>query len=450
MGVLHAAKSCELHVHVGGCLSPEDIIELGRDVFKDVNWQLFSDAYLEAFGDKPDPLALFEHALSDDPDGLRKFKAHFIVSDHDGGDFGRFQAKFNLIICLMRHLKGVLKTQGAVLRQIVSRHRQEGVGFVEYRCNCPPGTPDEFQEFHYSFAKELLEASQSGMNARYIISLRRWAAMEDYALVQRLMDEHPETISTIVGVDFCHVEEGFPPKALRPLFERIEQDKARRPDRALDVVYHVGESFYDKSLESSVRWCHEVADMGVKRLGHAIALGLDPAIAIARRPDAHLAELVSERLDQIDYDLIHQVELLSQGVNVDSTALENERETLENLRPDEIVQRPYDEKRLEEVRLRQRYVLDCLVKMGTVIESCPTSNLRIGGVPDPSHHPVLQFLNSGVNLAICADDPGIFGTTLAEEVDWVLTNSQWTAEKLASRLGDPRRFQLGSARLKRN
>ena len=312
--------------------------------------------------------------------------------------------------------------------------------FVEYRCNSEVET-------HYAHLKELSAASQDGMTTRYIISLRRWAAMEDYEMVQRLMDDHPEAIPTLVGIDFSNVEEGDPPKRLRPLFERIGHDNARRPERALDIVCHVGESYFDKSLESAVRWCHEAAEIGVRRLGHAIALGLDPTVAAARRPDAHVTEPVGERLDQIAYDLAHSRQMSAYGVDIDFKALTDEREALEKLNPDETVQRPYNEKRLEEVRRRQRFVLSCLAEMGTVIECCPTSNLRIGGVPDPVHHPVHRFLNSDVNLAICADDPGIFATRLADEVDWVCTHSKWEAEDLAKRLGDPRRFQLGRRRV---
>lgn len=77
-----------------------------------------------------------------------------------------------------------------------------------------------------------------------------------------------------------------------------------------------------------------------------------------------------------------------------------------------------------------------------MIESCPTSNLRIGGVPDPTAHPIHRFLASGVNLAICADDPGIFDTSLAQEVDWVLTQTNMDAQSLLTRLGNPRRFRL--------
>ena len=131
------------------------------------------------------------------------------------------------------------------------------------------------------------------------------------------------------------------------------------------------------------------------------------------------------------------------GVVLDSQALQKERDGLCNSKPDETVKRLYDGYRLEEIRCRQSFVLDCLTEMGTVIESCPTSNLRIGGVPRPEDHPVHRFLRSDVNLAICADDPGVFGTTLADEVEWVAEHSEWERSRLAERLGDPFRFRMG-------
>jgi hypothetical protein len=186
--------------------------------------------------------------------------------------------------------------------------------------------------------------------------------------------------------------------------------------------------------------------MGPKRLGHATALGLDPEIAIKRRPNAHTCELVSERLDQIAYDLTCISELSAFDIEVNTNALQTEQQALKNRAPDETVERPYNRQRLVEIRNRQQYVLNRLTQLGTVIETCPTSNLRIGGVPDPSHHPIHTFLKSNVNLVIGADDPGIFDSPLAKEIDWALTHTNWTPESLEKRLGDPRRFQLGSIR----
>jgi hypothetical protein len=228
---------------------------------------------------------------------------------------------------------------------------------------------------------------------------------------------------------------------------QVAKDNQSHPERALDIVYHVGESFFDKSLESAIRWCHEIAEMGARRLGHAIALGLDPAIAIARRPQAHMWERVSERLDQLTYDLHYRRQLTRYGVTVDEQALMAERKRLGAVDSGACIERPYDEGRLAEVRKRQRFVLDRLKALGTVIECCPTSNLRIGGVPDASHHPIHRFLDSEVNLVICTDDPGIFDITLASEVEWVRTHAVLDVETLQRRLGDPRRFRLGQQRM---
>jgi hypothetical protein len=49
-------------------------------------------------------------------------------------------------------------------------------------------------------------------------------------------------------------------------------------------------------------------------------------------------------------------------------------------------------------------------------------------------------------VAICADDPGIFGITLSDKVDNV---SRWfglSQEALLDRLGDPGRFRLAKGR----
>ena len=324
-----------------------------------------------------------------------------------------------------------------------ARHRTESLDYVEYRCG---SGLHGFLYWHALCARCLSEACRDGLAARYILSIPRDAPMESYALTQRLFDENADLIPTIVGVDFAGVEEYHPPMRMRPFFEQVQKDNRCHPERALDIFYHVGESFFDKSLESAIRWCHEVAQMGAKRIGHAIALGLDPEVAVARRAEAHEQEMVSERLEQISYDLEHAEKLTEYGVEVDKNDLSGERQELEKLSPDELVERPYDQRRLNEVRKRQQFVLDHLIELRTVIECCPTSNLRIGGVPDPEYHPIHRFLDSNVNLAICSDDPGNFGSTLAEEVNWVLTFTGMSEEALLRRLGDPRRFRLGQSR----
>lgn len=448
MSHLDQLKSCELHVHTGGCLYLEDLLELARDTYQRVDWRLYVDTFAKTFGIRPDPVVLFREALTGDPEAIGRLRRHYVVDPTDAGDFARFQAKFNLAICLYRYWWLILGREADIERRILARHRAEGLQYVEYRAMAPYDAdhPEGFIAFHALVARAIQEASGRGFEARYIISLPRWDPLETYHLVQVLFDQHPELIPSIVGLDFCFFEEGYPPQTARPLFDRLRQDNQQRPERALEVVYHVGETYFDKSLESAVRWCHQAAALGPRRLGHAVALGLDPEVAVARRPDAHLAEPTGERLEQIAYDLRFRAELESFGVEVDIPALEKERRALEPLPSTARVERPYTPERLEEIRRRQDFALRCLTDMGTVIETCPTSNLRIADVPDASRHPIHRFLASAVDLAIGADDPGIFDSPLAAEVDWVAQHAGLSPADLACRLGDPRRFRLSAER----
>lgn len=441
-------SGCELHMHVLGSYYAEDVLELGKDVYQQGAWNEYGyeDQYQAIFGVRPDPKAIFEEALSKGDEGIELIKHWHVYTEEDGGDFGRWQVKFNFFMGIWTRYREIGgQADVALLQRMIDRYWNQGLDYVEYRCGTGLAI-ENFLYFHSLCAQLLQEASDQRRTARYILSLQRWAPLQAYANVQQLFANHPELVPTIVGIDFANAEQGFPPKNVRPLFQQIAKDNEHDPERALDVVYHVGEEFFDKSIESAIRWCHEIAEMGALRLGHAIALGLDPDVATQRRPQAHVAEQVSERLDQIDYDLQHQEALRAYNVPIDTQTLLAERASLEGMQPEEQIERPYSLARLDEIRRRQQFVLDRLVQLGTVIECCPTSNLRIGGVPDAKHHPIHRFLASNVNLVICSDDPGNFDITLASEIDWVLQQTGMNADTLLQRLGDPRRFRLGQRR----
>ncbi len=439
--MLDKLKQAELHVHVGGCLSAQDLADIAADFYREIDWQPFIENYQCVFSQVADPIAWFDAAVLNE--NLNPLEQGYYVTDKDSGDFARFQARFDLLIYIARHLRQKLGHQGPMLDRIFARHRNEGLRYVEYRAmSAIADTYEKFKAFHSEYATACMQASDQQMTVRYIVSLPRDNAVLSYRWLRQLLDELPQLRTVIVGIDFCFWEEGYPPKSMTAFFDQLHADNAMNPAQALDVVYHVGESFFDKSLESAIRWCHEAAMLGAKRLGHAIALGMDPQVAIRRCDDAHVSEPVSERLDQIAYDLKHARAMHAFGINVDVDALIAERNDLARLSPQSNLRRRYDANRLAEIRLRQRFLLDCLTALGTVIETCPTSNLRIGGVPSPADHPVHRFLESDVNLLIAADDPGIFNVTLVDEVDWVAQHSQMDQTQLAKRLGDPMRFAL--------
>ena len=444
--LLQPAKTCELHVHMGGGVFTEDLLDIAREHYENIDWSLYIDQFERAYGRRPDPVALLRDAL--DRGQLDALREHYVYGDRDRGDFAQFQAKFNMAICIYRYWWSALGDQDEIWRRVIAHHRREGLRYVEYRSMAPYDhtQPDAFVQFHQRTARVIHESNTPDFEARYLVSLPRWAPLECYQLIQGLLDENEDLVPTIVGLDFCHFEEGYPPAGTRSFFEHLRRDNELSPCRALDVVYHVGEVYFDKSLESAVRWCHEAAELGALRLGHCTALGLDPAAAVARRPRGHEFEPVDERADQIRYDLRYRDDLEQSGVTLDAGALERELSDLVNRPGDERVHRAYTPERLGDVRRRQDFVLNHLSELGVVIETCPTSNLRIGAVPGPQAHPIHRFLASDVHLAIGADDPGIFDCTLADEIDWVQRHAGMDVAALHARLGDPRNFRCGRRR----
>jgi adenosine deaminase len=220
----------------------------------------------------------------------------------------------------------------------------------------------------------------------------------------------------VTGIDFCAVEEGHPPKDKAELLAAVHEFNDRHPKRAIAVLYHVGESFNDKSLESAIRWVQQTAELGAHRLGHAIALGVDPD----SYGEHDRAESVAERRDQLSYDLAHAEGLRGRGVHIDDNATRRELAALEQRSADAQIQVHYDRVRLDEVRRRQDYAMDRVRAAGAVIEVCPASNARIGNIGDPAHHPVHRFLEHGLRVVVSTDDPGIFDVTLDHEIDWVV------------------------------
>ena len=152
--------------------------------------------------------------------------------------------------------------------------------------------------------------------------------------------------------------------------------------------------------------------------------------------------MVSERLDQIDYDLRHAEALSARGVKIYEAELVRELEQLRSKDKRGAIRRPYSSDRIAEIRRRQDFALNALEQLGTVIEICPTSNRVLGGVTDPAQHSMHRLLASGVDVVIGADDPGIFDSVLADEVDWVRTHSGLDPIAVDRRLGDPMRFCL--------
>ena len=67
------------------------------------------------------------------------------------------------------------------------------------------------------------------------------------------------------------------------------------------------------------------------------------------------------------------------------------------------------------------------------IEACPTSNLRLAGLPKATYLPIAKWLNNQMRVSLNSDDPLIFGTSIVAEERLVLDNfTPDVLERLAS------------------
>ena len=65
--------------------------------------------------------------------------------------------------------------------------------------------------------------------------------------------------------------------------------------------------------------------------------------------------------------------------------------------------------------VRDPELLAYLAATGTVLEVCPTSNVRTRSVPSLAEHPLPALVAAGVPVTINSDDPPMFSTTLTDE-----------------------------------
>ncbi len=57
-----------------------------------------------------------------------------------------------------------------------------------------------------------------------------------------------------------------------------------------------------------------------------------------------------------------------------------------------------------------------LARDGTYVEVCLSSNLQTGAVASLADHPLPRFLDAGMNVALCTDNPTVSNTTLSREI----------------------------------
>ncbi|ERJ11893.1 amidohydrolase family protein [Haloplasma contractile] len=427
-------QDVDLHVHLLQSLVVEDLFELAKDHYQEINWNRFGflDRYEKIFGKRLDPVRMMERAI--ETGSLDELKEVMVYEYEQDGNFDEFDIKSFFPMCVTGFYYDNYDYY-KVLQKIVDRHKKEGIKYIEYRNGFMFSYKEEWIEWHTNFARFFKEVSDDTFQAKYIIRIQD---PELYPIVKEMLELNEDLQGTIVGIDFTEIA----PEQVETLMEQVKHDQLTDPAHTVDVITHVGENYFDKSIESTIRWCHRWAELGAKRLAHCIVLGMDPEIQVSRQEHAHESETVEERMNQIYYDLTYKNELESYGISVDAAALSKELEALKGKELTEKIRQSYNQERLDVCRKRQDFVIDQLTKLGTIIETCPTSNLCIGGVPSIETHPFSRLYKSNVNLAICTDDPGIFDQSIKDEVEFVMNAFNLSEEELTTRLGDPYMFGL--------
>ncbi len=402
-------RLCELHTHLYGCFTLEDLRWLASR--SRPRWHIYEQSYERLYGQRAPVEQLFRDSAL--------LERHYYYLSCDG--FAAFQVHFDLVIALSH-------SDAEEIREVSLRiAAREQADHVEYRMLFPLSDSDQsFIEKLHAFCEALAAAERENSGKRFcaVISLHREGdlARRHYHLLRGLMNSYPVVAKYLVGVDFCSQEEHHPPRKKRELFQEIQKDNRNDPAKALAILYHVGESFGEKSLESAVRWVVQAAEWGCHRLGHAVALGIDPNYF---RGTVRL-ESIAERIDQIHFERNNAAALMESGYPINLELLAKEYRYLKEqaLLKGSSAQIPiaYNEKRVKAVAAFQEWAISFIRQSGAVIECCPTSNIRICQFGPGKIHPLARFLRQQLAVVIGADDPGILHTNLAEELDMV---SSW-------------------------
>ena len=408
----------ELHCHLYGCLTPEDLWSLGRDRWRTMEARLawYSAEYEKTYGRRPTPS---DYWLKDS--GLELLRKDFLFTTP--GPFSRFQASFNLAIALLP----ITPDDTVVLSHVLKGQRGSGLSYGEYRCFVPALlTPDQIAAYLATMADKTLELaaeSDPTFKPRLIFSLSRIPAtgLTQYRLLKDCLRAKPDRAKVVTGIDFCGVEEGHPPSLTAPLIAQIIADNSADRSQALALLYHVGESFTDKTLMSAARWVWQAHQMGAHRLGHALALGLDPEVYRGRQA----TESVRERRDHLQWLQHSKPWLKERGYEVDSARLAFELNKTAGAGLDDTWTCSYDDEVIADCRCLQQALIADLADKNAIIESCPTSNMLIGQLT-PASHPLPRFTKAGLRVVIGADDPGIFATSLAGEEKILRTSFGWS------------------------
>lgn len=377
------------HVHLYGCVGPALALELAAG--HAVDWGWLAGRWTEAGLAVPDFPGLCARHRAGDPDAARRLGDAL----HTGKPgFAAFQARYDLVVACSRWAGDAHQHWSAGIDDELARV-WDGLGPGEYRVLIPASATPAW----VAAALDALGRHCRRAPGRTVaISVPRSAQLRHWPQISAAR----QAGCPITGIDLCGVEDE--PAGHAPLAAAVATWNSEHPGLPLDLLVHVGEQLGGIQPASAVRRVHDALALGASRLGHALAVRLDPA----DWPAAPAWERVDERRLQLAWELRHAGRL-----GLDPAALASESSSLDGLDPDrQIAPRHADHGRL---RAMQDLALEDIRGTGVAVEVCPTSNRVVSGLP-VIRHGIGRLAAAGVSWVVGSDDPGVLGTDLAAEL----------------------------------
>lgn len=391
----------DLHVHLHGCLTPQELWNIGKDVYKarvkSLDW--YASEYETAWGYRPQWREYWEV-----DNGFEKFSKDYLFTT--ANSFVHFQSKFNLIIALAQ----ISASDFSIQQLIIKRLMDSRLDYFEAR-TLIPASFDSQTAYSYllglcNCVERLNAAAPLTTKLIFSLSHQLTLARTHYRWIREFIVRHRTLSDVIVGIDFAGLEEGYPPKSKNGLVKEIIRDNSR--GKKLLLTCHVGESFVDKGLVSAIRWVEQAAELGFDRLGHCIALGVNPS----NYADREYSEKASEYLATADWLRVKREVFSDFGFNIGDYCGVLEKSFFRHSAKIKCGSEYMDLAKGLQTAIC-KYIL--ATRPALTIEVCPTSNARIAQLGSPKFHPLVKFKREKMKLAVGTDDPGILATDIERE-----------------------------------
>lgn len=217
---------------------------------------------------------------------------------------------------------------------------------------------------------------------------------------------NPLQTGKIAGVDFAGSDTEKRPREFKNIVTYLRENGVR------NLTYHIGENFYD--LVDGLRAIDEImTDLNWQkpnRLAHLLALFTDAAkyYELKHYTVAIPKKMLSDNLEWIRKNA-------PEGVDTNDFVLPD------NLQQDEdIVAFRLKRTIVDVVKYNQNRIRTEIIHRGIPIETCPTSNLRIGYFSKYSELPTCSLLCDEESVVtINTDAPGILNTSLENEYNLI-------------------------------